>query len=102
MIANVARYYRKSPPNDADANFAELTPDIQARVQKLSAILRIAEALDRGHKQRVRDVAVQQKKRSITFVARTRANASIELSAAVKRAKYFSSLFEQRIRFQSI
>jgi exopolyphosphatase/guanosine-5'-triphosphate,3'-diphosphate pyrophosphatase len=101
VIANVARYYRKSPPEPEHPNFAELTPELRAQVQRLAAILRIAEGLDRGHRQRVRDVAVQTKKQRVAFVARTRANASVELTSAVKRARYFASLFAKRVVFDS-
>jgi exopolyphosphatase / guanosine-5'-triphosphate,3'-diphosphate pyrophosphatase len=102
VVANVARYYRKGAPDEADPNFAELEPEQQGRVQRLSAILRIAEALDRGHRQRVRDVAVKTRKQKVVFIARTRADASVELSSAAKRSKYFSSLFERRVQFDSI
>jgi exopolyphosphatase/guanosine-5'-triphosphate,3'-diphosphate pyrophosphatase len=102
VIANVARYYRKSPPDPEHPNFSELTPELQNEVRRLSAILRIAEALDRGHRQRVRDVAVRAKSRKVTFVARTRADASVELTSAVRRAKYFESIFEKRVAFESI
>jgi len=102
VIANVARYYRKAPPEVEHPNFSELTPELQNEVKRLSAILRIAEALDRGHRQRVRDVAVRAKNRKVTFVARTRADASVELTSAVRRAKYFESLFEKRVAFESV
>ena len=102
VIANVARYYRKSPPDPEHPNFAELTPEMQNEVQRLSAILRIAEALDRGHRQRVRDVAVRAKNRKLVFVARTRSDASVEITSAVKRAKFFASLFEKRVAFEAL
>jgi exopolyphosphatase/guanosine-5'-triphosphate,3'-diphosphate pyrophosphatase len=101
VIANVARYYRKSPPEPEHPNFAELTPELRAQVQRLAAILRIAEGLDRGHRQRVRDVAVRTKMQKVAFVARTRADASVELISAVKRARYFASLFEKRVVFEA-
>jgi exopolyphosphatase/guanosine-5'-triphosphate,3'-diphosphate pyrophosphatase len=102
VIANVARYYRKAPPRASDASFLELSDDQRQRVQKLAAILRIAEGLDRGHRQRVRDVAVDVGKRSIRFIARTRASADVELTSAAKRAKYFASLFEKRVEFGTV
>jgi exopolyphosphatase/guanosine-5'-triphosphate,3'-diphosphate pyrophosphatase len=49
VVANVARYHRKSPPDTAHANFRELDRDDRARVRVLAAILRIADALDREH-----------------------------------------------------
>jgi len=100
VIANVARYYRKSPPDASHENFHELSEKQQTAVAKLAAILRIAEGLDRGHRQRVRDVAVQRSNGSVRFVARTRADASVEIESAEKRAKYFGRLFGVRVRFE--
>lgn len=100
VLANVARYYRKSPPDPSHPNFEELTEQQRGCVQKLTAILRIAEGLDRGHRQRVRDVAVQRSGGSVHFVARTRADASVEIESAAKRAKYFGKLFDVKVRFE--
>lgn len=102
IIANVARYYRKASPKPDDDNLMELTPAQRTTVEKLSAILRIAEGLDRGHRQRVRDVATSRRDHTITFVARTRADASVEIESAEKRAKFFSKLFETRVRFEML
>jgi len=100
VIANVARYYRKSTPDIEDPNFGELAEEQQELVSKLAAILRVAEGLDRGHRQRVRDVAVSNGSKTLRFIARTRADASVELESAVKRSKYFSRLFDTRVRFE--
>jgi exopolyphosphatase/guanosine-5'-triphosphate,3'-diphosphate pyrophosphatase len=100
VIANVARYYRKAPPDVTHPNFEELTDEQKSSVQKLSAILRVAEGLDRGHRQRVRDVAVQRRGSVVRFVARTRADASLELESAGKRAKYFGKLFNVKIHIE--
>jgi exopolyphosphatase/guanosine-5'-triphosphate,3'-diphosphate pyrophosphatase len=98
IIANVARYYRKAPPDRSDENLAELTPAQRGEVEKLTAILRIAEALDRGHRQRVRDVGVRIGRGEVRFDVRTRSDASVEIASAAKRAKYFAALFEQRVK----
>lgn len=100
VIANVARYYRKGPPDVSHPNFEELAEEQRSSVQKLSAILRVAEGLDRGHRQRVRDVAVQRRGGTVRFVARTRADASLELESAEKRAKYFGKLFNVKVRIE--
>ena len=49
IIANIARYHRKSQPKRRHENYSNL-PGKQARktVDQLSAILRLAVALDRG------------------------------------------------------
>jgi exopolyphosphatase/guanosine-5'-triphosphate,3'-diphosphate pyrophosphatase len=100
LVANVARYHRKSPPAEGHANLDELTAAQRGDVQKLAAILRIAEALDRSHKQSVRDVAVRLS-RGVRFSVRTRTDAAVEIAAATKRAKYFASLFETKVRIEA-
>ncbi|WP_415238844.1 HD domain-containing protein [Seleniivibrio woodruffii] len=49
-IASIARYHRKSMPKAAHSDFNELCPLLQLRVEKLTALLRLAIALDRTHK----------------------------------------------------
>ena len=100
IVANVARYHRKGPPSDDHPNLSELNEDQREEVEKLAAILRIAEALDRSHRQSVRDVAVRCKN-SVRFIVRARADAGVEIASAARRAKYFSSLFERKVRFET-
>lgn len=49
LIAQVARYHRKSPPKPSHAEFQALpTPD-RHLVSRLAAVLRVADGLDRAH-----------------------------------------------------
>jgi exopolyphosphatase/guanosine-5'-triphosphate,3'-diphosphate pyrophosphatase len=101
VVANVARYHRKSEPGDDDVNLAELTAAQKGDVEKLAAILRIAEALDRSHRQSVRDVAVRLNG-NVKFFVRARSDATVEIAAAAKRARYFGSLFERKVQFEVV
>jgi len=56
IVANVARYHRKSVPDASHPNFRDLDKDARAKVRALAAILRIADALDREHLGKVKDV----------------------------------------------
>lgn len=94
VVANVARYYRKSPPRDEDENFAQLSDAQKDVVRKLSAILRIADALDRGRRRAVRDVGVETQDGVVRFHVRLRGEGGVEVAAAAKRAKYFGKVFE--------
>ena len=69
VVANVARYHRKSPPDPAHPNFRELDKDARAKVRSLAAILRIADALDREHLGKVTGVRaeVDNTKRRLTL-----------------------------------
>lgn len=94
IVANVARYYRKGPPSEEHDNFAALSPAQKDVVSKLAAMLRIADALDRGRRRAVRDVGVEATKGKVLFHPRLRGDANIELEAAARRARYFGKVFD--------
>jgi exopolyphosphatase/guanosine-5'-triphosphate,3'-diphosphate pyrophosphatase len=56
IVANIARYHRKTPPDPSHPNFRELDKDARGKVRGLAAILRIADALDREHLGKVKSV----------------------------------------------
>lgn len=49
VVANVARYHRKSLPSPRHPQFAQLPPEDRAIVCRLAALLRIADGFDRMH-----------------------------------------------------
>lgn len=61
IIANVARYHRKSHPKLKHEGFIKLDGQSRELVKKLSGILRIADALDRSHKSLVEDLEINIK-----------------------------------------
>ncbi len=93
IIANVARYYRKSPPSPEHQNFAQLSPAQQDVVRKLAAILRIAAALDRGRQGLVEDVSIDLDENVVSFELRLRGGADVENEHARRKAKYFAEVF---------
>jgi len=99
VIANVARYYRKSEPEDDHPWFTQLTARQQEIVRKLVAILRIADALDRGRRGAIRDIAVDAGRKSVLVTVRERADAAVEIDAAARKAKYFRRIFDRRVEF---
>lgn len=58
MIANVARYHRKSHPKVKHVEFNKLSASNKRKVKMLSGILRIADGLDRGHNAVVKDINI--------------------------------------------
>lgn len=51
IVANVARYHRKSPPSIEHENFRQLSREGRVKVKMMASILRLADALDREHRQ---------------------------------------------------
>ena len=62
IIAQIARYHRKSAPKAGHAEFARLSADDQRLVKTLAGILRVAIGLDRSHDGRVRAVMAHVRK----------------------------------------
>ncbi len=67
IIANIARYHRKSHPKPKHDNFKVLTPEKQKLVSILSCMLRIAEGTDRRQIQIVKDYDIKLNSRTITI-----------------------------------
>jgi len=61
VVANLARYHRKGQPANTHVNYIALPREDRILVLKLGAILRIADALDRGHDQRVGRLEVERR-----------------------------------------
>ncbi len=57
IVANVARYHRKSTPQLDHDNFRALSREDRGKVKAMAAILRLADALDREHRGKVTDAS---------------------------------------------
>jgi exopolyphosphatase/guanosine-5'-triphosphate,3'-diphosphate pyrophosphatase len=58
LVALISRYHRKSGPSRRHRDFAALDPADQDVVRRVSALLRVADGLDRGHTASVNRVTV--------------------------------------------
>lgn len=62
IIANIARYHRGSEPKESHLAYWTLPGNIRKLVEDMAAILRIAEALDRSHRQLIPHLSVELEK----------------------------------------
>ena len=58
LVGCVARYHRKGPPTSEHREFAQLSLTDRHRVRVLAAMLRVADALDKEHRQKISAIAV--------------------------------------------
>jgi exopolyphosphatase/guanosine-5'-triphosphate,3'-diphosphate pyrophosphatase len=87
LIANIARYHRKSHPNRAHKSYNMLSLKNQETVWVLAGILRIAEGLDRRQIQNVDDIRLElsEHKLEITLISNGGEIPDIELWGADRR-----------------
>lgn len=99
IIANVARYHRKSHPKIKHEGYRALSPEDQGIVRALAGILRIADGLDRSHSGKVRDVAVRMSGRRIVMnvTAPKRDDVELELWGADRKKGLFEEEFSRTV-----
>jgi exopolyphosphatase / guanosine-5'-triphosphate,3'-diphosphate pyrophosphatase len=93
IIANVVRYHRKAPPASNHVNFIALPREDRIIVMKLAAILRVADALDRGHDQRVRDAVFERREERFVIKAPDAADLSLERLSLAEKGDMFEDVF---------
>lgn len=96
IIANIARYHRKSHPKERHKEFAVLNKNNKNTVLKLSGILRVADSLDRTHKAKIDSVRIEKENKKLLFIVHTKNNASIDLEhwSFESRKKLFEDVFD--------
>lgn len=93
IIANVAYYHSKGIPSDTDSNFADLTPSQKATVSKLSAIIRLADAIDRSHLQKASHGEVALRGEELIITVTSREDMSLEGWTFADKAGFFEDVF---------
>lgn len=99
VIASLALYHRKSPPKLKHPVFAALDPDARSQVEWMSAILRIAEALDRSHLSLVRHLALKLRPdgKTLELLLESDSDCQLELWGLEAQARVFRSVFGFRL-----
>jgi exopolyphosphatase/guanosine-5'-triphosphate,3'-diphosphate pyrophosphatase len=85
-IALLARYHRQSVPKKSHPEMAGFTREQRRAVATLSAMVRLAEGLDRSHAQVVDAIAVTQTTAGVHVRLQTKGDAELELWAADRHA----------------
>ncbi len=94
LVANVARYHRKAHPSQKHLGFSQLSPLDKDVVRKLSALVRVADALDFRREQRVESVSCTlDKSRTLTMAVASATNIKDELEWATKKGKLVQEVF---------
>jgi exopolyphosphatase/guanosine-5'-triphosphate,3'-diphosphate pyrophosphatase len=97
IIAHVARYHRKSPPSEKHAAYSLLKPMQKRAVDVLSGILRLANGLERGHRQNIQKIHVTAKGSVITLQVKPRFEPDIEIWAADQLKSWIETVLQKTI-----
>lgn len=93
IVALVSRYHRHSGPKLEHTSYAALSTEDRIRVCKLSAILRVADALERTHAQRVSKIEITRTNSNLRIRLPGLEDAAIERLAMDSKADVFEEVF---------
>lgn len=98
IVGCIARYHRRADPSPKHETFGSLGAESQRKVRRLSAILRIADALDRGHRSKVQSLEVSVSNREVALSAVGREDLSLEMWTTARKAALFEQTFKRPVR----
>jgi exopolyphosphatase/guanosine-5'-triphosphate,3'-diphosphate pyrophosphatase len=93
LIANVARYHRRALPKKSHEGFAQLRGADRRLVRQLSAILRIADGLDRTHSQAVSSVESRLWRGRVEMKLLARRPCPVDVLDAERKSDLFVKVF---------
>ncbi len=97
VLAQTVRYQRKAAPDAGHAEFAKLSRHDQTRVWQLSALLRLAIALNKERRDRVHSLRTDTEGRILKLHIEGRGDLLLERWAALKLSDYFDEAFGYRL-----
>jgi exopolyphosphatase / guanosine-5'-triphosphate,3'-diphosphate pyrophosphatase len=100
VMALLALYHRRGTPKKSQAEYADLPADIRRSVRLLSAILRLAESLDRSHAQVISGLDLRDRGEDFLLQLRTAGDAELEVWAANRHLAPIEALVGKPIRLE--
>jgi len=101
LVALVARYHRRAEPNNEHELWETVAEEDRIRVCMLASILRIADALDREHLQRVERVSADVEKDGVFLDLEGKGDLLLEHWAIRRKARMFRSTFDLEVALRA-
>jgi exopolyphosphatase/guanosine-5'-triphosphate,3'-diphosphate pyrophosphatase len=100
IIALLARYHRKARPRRRDPGFGALPPRRRRAVRILSAMLRLADGLDRSHHQLVRTLFCAHDDCDLVIRLEAPGDAELEIWGARRKSKLLERILGRRVTIE--
>ncbi len=93
MVGLLARYHRHACPTMKDRSYAELDLQDRMRMQKMAALLRVADAMERAHSHRISTFSVRFNNRCLEILVPGVHDLTLENMAMRDKANLFTDIF---------
>lgn len=101
IVARVARYHRRTPPETSHAGMAGLSAEETRSVRQLATILRIADSFDRSHRQPVQAIRVRVARHAVSVNLVSRRPVDLEIWDAEHEAELFHRIFRRKLEVRA-
>lgn len=95
MVASIVQYNREKIPPYSDLK-EHFTEEEYWTIVRILAILRVANALDRSHKQKLKDVSVHVRKKELVILVRAEDPVELEKGMFDEKADFFENVYAIR------
>jgi len=99
-VAHVARYHRRAMPKATHLEYTALPREQRMAINKLAAILRVADALDTGHWQQVLDFTVERQGNDLVIYVKGAPELTLERRAMADKANLFEEIYGLKVRLE--
>ena len=93
IVANIARYHSRELPSEDNRGYRILSNEDKVLVSKLTAIIRLADALDRSHAQKVQGVDINFKGNELTVTVSGMEAILIDEWTFIKKSSFMQEVF---------
>ncbi|WP_460167466.1 Ppx/GppA phosphatase family protein [Thermostilla marina] len=100
LIAHVARYHRRSPPKNSHTEYVSLPRENRVIVNKLAAILRVADALARGTIKRSENVRFVRQEDELFIEVDDDTDLVLERRAMALKGDMFEDVYGMKVRLE--
>ncbi len=101
LISLVARYHRRATPRSSHLEFTSQTPEDRVTISKLAAILRVADALDRAHQSKIKNLHVSFDREKVVLSAMCNRDLTLAQWGLRMKADMFEQVFGRRVVLQN-
>jgi len=100
LVARIARYHRRSAPDPSHSGMEGLGPGEIRVVRKLSTLLRVADSLDRSHRQSIVRLQARLLPNAVLLRLKARNPLDLEMWDAAHEAPLFRRVFGRKLLLQ--
>lgn len=100
LVARIARYHRRSAPDPSHSGMEGLSAGEIRVVRKLATLLRLADSLDRSHRQSIVRLQARLLPNAVMLKLRARSPLDLELWDATHEAGLFRRVFGRKLLMQ--